>query len=183
MAGYRLCHADVWALALKGIVMKHGQANMPKKKPHVSLPPVMSMSPRRGAEAAEAAMPQPASARNPFEDDVSVDLLVEFPWVFGLQQMLAAEKLAQDDWCIQAPEDIIQEAKRNVQVRRPDRVDDTDVLLKSKPGGDEDPDDKGVPIILPDNRVVSVELNRRLREELLGPVVFKERQSSGGRRV
>mmetsp|Transcript_49165 Transcript_49165/g.117228 ORF Transcript_49165/g.117228 Transcript_49165/m.117228 type:complete len:393 (-) Transcript_49165:17-1195(-) len=102
-------------------------------------------------------MPQPASARNPFEDDVSVDLFA-----------------SKDDWCIQAPEDIIQEAKRSVQVRRPDRVDDTDALLKSKPGGDEDPDDKGVPIILPDNRVVSVELNRRLREELLGPVVFKE---------
>ncbi|CAE7525029.1 unnamed protein product [Symbiodinium natans] len=112
-----------------------------------------SMSPRRGVEA------HPRNW-NPFEHDVSADL-------FSYK----------DDWSIQAPEEIIQEAKRSVQGRRPGRADDVDALLKTKPWGKEDPSEKGYHIILPDNRVVSVEnqLNRRLREELLGPAAPEPR--------
>ncbi|CAJ1458116.1 unnamed protein product, partial [Effrenium voratum] len=73
-----------------------------------------------------------------------------------------------DEWSIQGPEDIIQEAKRSVQARK--QCPEPDDALETKPWEHQDTADKGYHIILPDNRVVAVEnqLSRRLCDELLG---------------
>ncbi|CAJ1423977.1 unnamed protein product [Effrenium voratum] len=120
---------------------------MPRKKVPLRLPRVR---PSRDFPDPEPARSTASAPANPFDADISE---------------LWASK---DEWSIQGPEDIIQEAKRSVQARK--QCPEPDDALETKPWEHQDTADKGYHIILPDNRVVAVEnqLSRRLCDELLG---------------
>ncbi|CAK8987042.1 Hypothetical protein SCF082_LOCUS808 [Durusdinium trenchii] len=131
---------------------------MPKKKVPVKLPKVGASSSASYFASKSTELPESSigekSSRNPFEADFA--------------ELLASK----DDWSIQAPEEIIEEAKRTVQGRKPWRGGTTDETLLQTKREPEDSADGGCHIILPDNRVVAVEsqLSRRLVDELLGNV-------------
>eukprot|EP00929_Paragymnodinium_shiwhaense_P013047 TRINITY_DN120902_c0_g1_i1.p1 TRINITY_DN120902_c0_g1~~TRINITY_DN120902_c0_g1_i1.p1 ORF type:complete len:278 (-),score=71.17 TRINITY_DN120902_c0_g1_i1:127-960(-) len=93
-----------------------------------------------------------------------LDSSLELPTAFGEDGRAATE-----DWKVQDPEDIIKEAKRSIHARKPWRSEVDDSLL-DKRRQTERRLDRGYHIILPDNRVRSMEeqLSRRVRAQLLG---------------
>lgn len=130
---------------------------MPKKKVPVKLPKVPVSSSFFGVSVSTDVPQSSVSSRNPFDADIS--------------ELLASK----DDWSVQEPKQIIQEAKKSVQVRKPWRIDEA-IEVKREP---EDVDG-GCHIILPNNRVVAVEsqLSRRLVDELLGNVPRETKKAS-----
>lgn len=121
---------------------------MPKKKVPVKLPKVSASFSAVASVSTE--VPQSSvSSRNPFDADIS--------------ELLASK----DDWSVQEPSEIIQEAKKSVQARKPWRSEEATKVKRDLEDAVE-----GCHIILPDNRVVAVEsqLSRRLVDELLGNV-------------
>ena len=131
---------------------------MPKKKVPVKLPKVPVSSSFFGVSVATTDVPQSSvSSRNPFDADIS--------------ELLASK----DDWSVQEPKQIIQEAKKSVQVRKPWRIDEAIEVKREAEDAD-----GGCHIILPNNRVVAVEsqLSRRLVDELLGNVPRETKKAS-----
>mmetsp|Transcript_30599 Transcript_30599/g.49205 ORF Transcript_30599/g.49205 Transcript_30599/m.49205 type:complete len:257 (+) Transcript_30599:48-818(+) len=122
---------------------------MPKKKVPVKLPKVSASFSAVSASVSTEVPQSSVSSRNPFDADIS--------------ELLASK----DDWSVQEPSEIIQEAKKSVQARKPWRSEEATKVKRDLEDAVE-----GCHIILPDNRVVAVEsqLSRRLVDELLGNV-------------
>lgn len=90
--------------------------------------------------------------------------------------------LAENDWKVQSPQEILAEVRQRVQELKPWREALDEGLLDAQRQGQSD--DRGALIILPDTRIRSVEedLSRRVRAQLLGEPLSAEPSSATPRK-
>eukprot|EP00927_Polykrikos_kofoidii_P071729 TRINITY_DN67961_c0_g1_i1.p1 TRINITY_DN67961_c0_g1~~TRINITY_DN67961_c0_g1_i1.p1 ORF type:complete len:289 (-),score=56.67 TRINITY_DN67961_c0_g1_i1:38-871(-) len=103
-----------------------------------------------------------------------VDSSLDIPSVFGASDFL-------DDWKVQSPEAVIEDVRQRVQEKKPWMKEIDESMLETRRLSERQSRmDRGYHIILPDNRVRSMEgkLSRRIRAELLGEELPPESASS-----
>eukprot|EP00928_Gymnodinium_smaydae_P048713 TRINITY_DN32615_c0_g1_i1.p1 TRINITY_DN32615_c0_g1~~TRINITY_DN32615_c0_g1_i1.p1 ORF type:complete len:270 (+),score=49.44 TRINITY_DN32615_c0_g1_i1:133-942(+) len=101
--------------------------------------------------------------------NTSLEHSLEDPEI-ALQAATGVADVDDDEWQLQSVQEIVADARRRVQAQKPWRAEMDDKILETRPHGERSGKDRGYHIILPDNRVRSLDdsFSRHVRAQLLG---------------